>query len=365
VGLLAAASLSLFIAGNAWADAATKAATASSEVLIIQGPTSGTFTTPFSDILSTSIKVPQGFNDLLITVSADTGLITNSTLTFFSSSSLQDVGIDVRVLVDGNPITLVPFVMWDDQFRFRLMLAGERTGDFLTLLGARAFTFTQPNVGPGDHLVEVQARYRFQNIDSRFASSSTQAIVGPRTLVVEGVNLKFIAGNAWADAATKAATASSEVLIVQGTGGTFTTPFSDILSTSIKVPQGFNDLLITVSADTGLITNSSFANTIQDVGIDFRVLVDGNPIITPAPFVMWDDRLRFRRSLISGFVEDDLTLLGVRAFTFTQPNVGPGDHLVEVQARYTFLNINPPFASSSTQAIVGPRTLVVEGVNLK
>jgi len=80
---------------------------------------------------------------------------------------------------------------------------------------------------------------------------------------------------------------------------------------------------------------------------------------------MWDDRLRFRRSLISGFVEDDLTLLGARAFTFTQPNVGPGDHLVEVQARYTFLNINPPFASSSTQAIVGPRTLVVEGVNLK
>ena len=186
VGLLAAASLSLFIAGNAWADAATKAATASSEVLIIQGPTSGTFTTPFSDILSTSIKVPQGFNDLLITVSADTGLITNSSF----ANTIQDVGIDIRVLVDGNPITLVPFVMWDDQFRFRLMLAGERTGDFLTLLGARAFTFTQPNVGPGDHLVEVQARYTFLNINPPFASSSTQAIVGPRTLVVEGVNLK-------------------------------------------------------------------------------------------------------------------------------------------------------------------------------
>src|SRR5260221_8007228 len=85
----------------------------------------------------------------------------------------------------------------------------------------------------------------------------------------------FIAGNAWADAATKAATASSEVLIVQGTGGTFSTPFSDILSTSIQVPHGFNDLLITVSSDNGLITNSSFANTIQDLGIDFRVLVDG------------------------------------------------------------------------------------------
>jgi len=190
LGLLAAAPFSLFIAGNAWADAATKAATASSEVLIIQGPTSGTFTTPFSDILSTSIKVPQGFNDLLITVSADTGLITNSTLTFFSSSSLQDVGIDVRVLVDGNPITPAPFVMWDDRLRFRRSLISGFVEDDLTLLGVRAFTFTQPNVGPGDHLVEVQARYRFQNIDSRFASSSTQAIVGPRTLVVEGVNLK-------------------------------------------------------------------------------------------------------------------------------------------------------------------------------
>src|SRR5258708_281793 len=190
LGLLAAAPFSLFIAGNAWADAATKAATASSEVLIIQGPTSGTFTTPFSDILSTSIKVPQDFNDLLITVSADTGLITNSPLPTFSLSTLQDVGIDVRVLVDGNPITPAPFVMWDDQFRSRGALFGPFSEDDLTLLGVRAFTFTQPNVGPGDPLVEVQARYRFQNIDSRFASSSTQAIVGPRTLVVEGVNLK-------------------------------------------------------------------------------------------------------------------------------------------------------------------------------
>src|SRR5260370_32252703 len=163
----------------------------------------------------------------------------------------------------------------------------------------------------------------------------------------------FIAGNAWADAATKAATVSSEVLIIQGpTSGTFTTPFSDILSTSIKVPQGFNDLLITVSADTGLITNSSFANTIQDVGIDIRVLVDGNPIITPAPFVMWDDRLRFRRSLISRFFEDDLTLLGNRAFTFTQPNLLPDDHFFLKQTSYTFLNITPPFAFSFIQRSV-------------
>src|SRR5258707_2424161 len=80
---------------------------------------------------------------------------------------------------------------------------------------------------------------------------------------------------------------------------------------------------------------------------------------------MWDDRFRFRLSLVSGFVEDDLTLLGVRAFTFTQPNVGPGDHLVEVQARYTFLNINPPFASSSTQAIDAPPTSMEEVVILK
>src|SRR5260370_30472878 len=110
LGLLAAAPFSLFIAGNAWADAATKAATVSSEVLIIQGPTSGTFTTPFSDILSTSIKVPQGFNDLLITVSADTGLITNSTFTIFSSYSLHDISILVKVLPISTPTPFVPFV---------------------------------------------------------------------------------------------------------------------------------------------------------------------------------------------------------------------------------------------------------------
>ena len=34
------------------------------------------------------------------------------------------------------------------------------TEDVLELMGVRAFTFTQPNVGVGSHLVEVQARYR-------------------------------------------------------------------------------------------------------------------------------------------------------------------------------------------------------------
>ena len=56
--LLAAVLLSLSIAGNAWAQA-TKAATASSDLFIVTGP-GGTFTTPFSTILSTSIKPPQG-----------------------------------------------------------------------------------------------------------------------------------------------------------------------------------------------------------------------------------------------------------------------------------------------------------------
>jgi len=65
------------------------------------------------------------------------------------------------------------------------------------------------------------------------------------------------------------------------------------------------------------------------------------------------------------FAADDLELFGVRSFTFTQPNVGPGDHLVEVQARYRFLNFDFGPFSSFTEAVVGPPTLVVEGVNLK
>jgi hypothetical protein len=195
--LLAAVLLSLSIAGNAWAQA-TKAATASSDLFIVTGP-GGTFTTPFSTILSTSIKPPQGSKDLLITVSAATTLLTVDTrsLSTGGAASIDDVGIDVQVLVDGAPVIVgtVPsatFVRWDDQFRFinAVFTTTTFTADDLELFGVRSFTFTQPNVGPGDHLVEVQARYRFLNFDFGPFSSFTEAVVGPRTLVVEGVNLK-------------------------------------------------------------------------------------------------------------------------------------------------------------------------------
>jgi hypothetical protein len=197
-GLLTAVWLSLSVCSGAWAAEATKAATSSSDKFIFMG-SGGNFTTPFSTILSTSIKPPQGFNDLLITVSADTGLLTVNSkfFPFGFSFSLADVGIDVRVLVDGVPVVVgtVPsasFVTWDDQFRLveQFFFAGGITVDELELLGVRAFTFTQPNVSPGSHLVEVQARYRFENVDFGGGSSFTEAIVGPRTLVVEGVNLK-------------------------------------------------------------------------------------------------------------------------------------------------------------------------------
>jgi len=104
--LLAAVLLSLSIAGNAWAQA-TKAATASSDLFIVTGP-GGTFTTPFSTILSTSIKPPQGSKDLLITVSAATTLLTVDTrsLSTGGAASIDDVGIDVQVLVDGAPVVV-------------------------------------------------------------------------------------------------------------------------------------------------------------------------------------------------------------------------------------------------------------------
>lgn len=197
LGLLATVLLTLSLAGNAWAQA-TKAATASSDLSIFAA-TGGNFTTPFSTILSTSIKPPQGANDLLITVSAATTLLTTDTR-FFSTGfafAFFGVGIDVQVLVDGAPVVVgtVPsatFVTWDNQFRLvaALFTSNTLTLDDLELFGVRAFTFTQANVGPGEHLVEVQARYRFENLDFGPFTSFTEALVGPGTLVVEGVNLK-------------------------------------------------------------------------------------------------------------------------------------------------------------------------------
>ena len=182
---------------------ASKAAASESSVVVFQA-TSGNFVGPWTTVLSTCIKPPGG-NDLVIGVSAQTALFTDSQNISLSSFptptiTLENVNIQVRVLLDGVPVPVgsptVTAITFDNLVRVtdQLQLSGDFSVDSLSLVvdegGARTFNWLAPNVGVGEHTITVQNRFTFNNVAFSFAFSSTAALVGPRTLTVEEVSTR-------------------------------------------------------------------------------------------------------------------------------------------------------------------------------
>ena len=181
----------------------------------------------------------------------------------------------------------------------------------------------------------------------------------------------------------KAAAASSVVnQFVFSTGNSGPNPpFVTVLNTSIKPPGG-KDLFITFSAQTGVFTTSvnndipalPFTFTFEDVAIQVRVLLDSNPVPIAPPStlsnVTYDNLTRVTTRFTPGQV-DFLTLVvdegGARSYTWIARDVGVGEHTMAVQARFLFNNARFPLGTtfSSIAAVLGPKTLTVEEVDLK
>src|SRR5215472_13800869 len=183
---------------------AAKAASASSDVnqFVFSTGNSGP-NPPFVDVLSTSIKPPGG-KDLWITFSAQTGVFTTSVNNDLpaapSTLTAENVAIQVRVLLDGVPVPIAPpallsNVTFDNLIRTTTRFTPGQI-DFLTLVvdegGARSYTWIARDVGVGDHTVAVQARFLFNNVRFPLGNtfSSINAVIGPKTLTVEEVDLK-------------------------------------------------------------------------------------------------------------------------------------------------------------------------------
>ena len=182
--------------------------------------------------------------------------------------------------------------------------------------------------------------------------------------------------------AAKAASASSDVnQFVFSTGNSGPNPpFVDVLSTSIKPPGG-KDLWITFSAQTGVFTTSVNNDipaapstlTSENVAIQLQVLVDGIPVAvappSPLAVITLDNLIRVTTRFTPGQI-DFLTLVvdegGARSFTWIAENVGVGVHTITVQARFLFNNARFPLGNtfSSIAAVLGPKTLTVEEVQL-
>jgi hypothetical protein len=202
--VLAFLSVLVVCASVAFAQGAEKAAAAASSLTQFTFTSANTFyTTPFVDVLSTSITPPGG-KDLFITYSAQTLLeaegINDSTPALPFTFTFENFGIQVRVLVDGVPVPIGPgsgiTIITFDNMIHQTNQFHTPGFDFLTLVaeegGARSFSWIAPDVGVGTHVVKVQARFFVGN--SRFPLGTTfsalEALMGAKTLTVEQVRLK-------------------------------------------------------------------------------------------------------------------------------------------------------------------------------
>jgi hypothetical protein len=202
--VLAFLSVLVVCASVAFAQGAEKAAARASSLTQFTFTSANTFyTTPFVDVLSTSITPPGG-KDLFITYSAQTLLLAegvNDSVPFLPFNiTFESVGIQVRVLVDGVPVPIGPgsgiTVITFDNTVHQTSQFHTPGFDFLTLVaeegGARSFSWIAPDVGVGTHVVTVQARFFANNF--RFPLGTTfsalEALMGPKPLTVEQVRLK-------------------------------------------------------------------------------------------------------------------------------------------------------------------------------
>jgi len=146
-----------------------------------------------------TIKVSAGNGvALVITPSLVTGLFTSHRLSSTTTSSTQNVGLRVKVAVDGSTTNVVPElgsdgVIYDERFTrvIATFLAGLSTcvDDCFQIvestLSAHSFNFYVSNLSPGDHTVSV-------SWEIVGGTSGEGACVGPGTLTVQQVkNFSF------------------------------------------------------------------------------------------------------------------------------------------------------------------------------
>ena len=149
-----------------------------------------------------NVKVSSGSGvALVITPSFVTGLYTKNKMSATSTSSTQNVGLRMKVMVDGSTTNVVPElgsngVIYDQRFM-------QVTADFLSglttclndcftivqsTLGARSFNFYVSNLAPGMHTISV-------SWEILGGTSGEGTCVGPGTLTVEQVkNFGFNSG---------------------------------------------------------------------------------------------------------------------------------------------------------------------------
>lgn len=187
-------------------------------------------------------------------------------------------------------------------------------------------------------------------------------------------------------------------------------PMILLAAANIRIPEDRSDLLITPSMVTAINTRtqndgaranppagsnapSTFAQSSATITVVVRV---NGQMARPGP-ITYDNITRSNSARFGGvvnsctevdqntgqvncnFTDEQLVSIlnemGARSFNFFQRNVRPGNHRVEVYGAFTFNDAaspsggtppgpadNRPFASATTVATIGPRTLTVTAI---
>jgi len=158
-------------------------------------------------MLDTTIKTPNSqFTTLLITPSLVTGLFTNTEVTQDMESSAVSAAVKVSVTLDGNPVapatTATPSIIYDQRFQqlstnvFQQMMTCSAMNNCSidlveSTLAAHSFNFVAPNVGGGNH--HLQVTWKFDCTDNTganvpcttvYTANTAGACAGPGSVTV-------------------------------------------------------------------------------------------------------------------------------------------------------------------------------------
>lgn len=146
-------------------------------------------------MLDTTIKTPNSqFTTLLITPSLVTGLFTNTEVTQDMESSAVSAAVKVSVTLDGNPVapatTATPGIIYDQRFQQLSTNVFDQIATCSVMnncsidlvestLAAHSFNFVAPNVGGGNH--HLQVSWEFDCTDNTGANVPCTAVYTANT----------------------------------------------------------------------------------------------------------------------------------------------------------------------------------------
>ena len=158
-------------------------------------------------VLDTTIKTPNSqFTTLLITPSLVTGLFTNTEVTQDMESSAVSAAVKVSVTLDGNPVapatTATPSIIYDQRFQQLSTNVFDQIATCSVMnncsidlvestLAAHSFNFVAPNVGGGNH--HLQVSWKFDCTDNTganvpcttvYTANTAGACAGPGSVTV-------------------------------------------------------------------------------------------------------------------------------------------------------------------------------------